>query len=132
MVPFPPAIVAVPIPLSNNLCRTTAPPNPNNLNRTPPIKRTRVVASSRTAKLGIAYSSAPCPSPPRGRAEATRSFSIKPTSSHAPQTVYTGTESLSSPDKRAGNSERAKKGVVVEVVGDEEAFEGGLRINDFI
>lgn len=124
MVPCPPAIVAVPWPLSNNLCGTTAPPSPNNRSRTPPTSKQRVVASSNTVKLGIEYEYGVegmlegrvavegargtgfegSEGTDWGEAGASRIFSRTATSSQAPQTVYTGTLKRRSPLKRRGNS----------------------------
>lgn len=122
IVPPPPAIVAEPVPVSNSLCPTTAPPSPKSRSLTPPIKRTLVVASSRTVRFGIEYplvvAASCCPDAGGGLlgsagtfrtdGAARRIFSTIATSSHAPQTVYTGTLSLSSPVSSLGNSERPK------------------------
>ena len=118
MVPFPPAIVAFPSPLSKSLWDTNDPPRPKRRSLTPPTTRHLVTPSDRTVRLWIAYSfgdvegvedeeGAPL-EVVTGVVGASLILSKMAMSSHAPHTVYTGTISLISPLRSLGNSDRIK------------------------
>ena len=72
---------------SHILCEATAPPNPNNLNLSPPTSSTRLAASSSTDRLCTSYS-------------PVLNFSSTRTSSISPHTVKTGTGKVIAPERR--------------------------------